>query len=319
MSVRVAHGLGELPMGLGPTVATVGMFDGVHRGHQALLRRVVAEAAGHGALPAAVTFDRHPLEVLRPAAAPPLLGTLPERVELLGAAGMGLVLVLAFDEKLSQVPAREFAELVLFDALAARAVVVGESFRFGHRAQGDVALLAALGAERGVEAIGVRLHADGQGVAISSTRVRAELARGDVRAAAALLGRPYGVAGRVVRGAGRGRALGVPTCNLAVGERIALPAFGIYAGRLAVEGGAPLPAAVNVGTSPQFDGDQVRVEAHLLDFDGDLYGRDVELLFEHRLRGEQVFPGVEDLIAQMQRDIDEVRRLLGIPIARHTP
>jgi riboflavin kinase/FMN adenylyltransferase len=314
VSSRVAYGLGELPAGLGATVATVGMFDGVHRGHQALLRRVVAEAAVRDALPAAVTFDRHPFEVLRPGDAPPLLGTLPERVELLGAAGMGLVLVLPFTHELSQVSAEDFAVGVLFDALSARAVVVGENFRFGNRAKGDVALLAALGAERGVDAVGVGLHADGSGEVVSSTRVRAELARGDVRAAAASLGRTYAVSGRVARGDGRGRALlGVPTCNLEVDGRIALPAFGIYAGRLSVDGGAPLPAAVNVGVSPQFDGEQVRVEAHVLDFDGDLYGREVTVSFEHRLRGEQVFPGVDELIAKMRDDIREVRRLLGVP------
>ena len=314
MSVRVAHGPGELPPDLGPTVVTVGMFDGVHRGHQALLRRVVAEAAARDAQPAAVTFDRHPFEVLRPAEVPPLLGTVAERAELLGAAGMGLVLVLAFTPELSQVTAEDFAERVLFGALAARAVVVGENFRFGNRAKGDLALLATLGAERGVEAVGVALHADEDGEVVSSTRVRAELASGDVQAAAESLGRPYAVSGRVVHGDGRGRALlGVPTANLEVGERIALPAFGIYAGRLSVDGGAPLPAAVNVGVSPQFPGGAARVEAHLLDFDGDLYGRHAVVSFEHRLRGEQVFPSLDQLAAQMRRDILEARRLLGVP------
>jgi riboflavin kinase/FMN adenylyltransferase len=320
VSVRVAHGLGELPPGLGPTVATVGMFDGVHRGHQALLRRVVAEAAVRDAQPAAVTFDRHPFEVLRPADVPPLLGTVAERVELLGAAGMGLVLVLGFTRELSQVTAEEFAVRVLFGALAARAVVVGENFRFGNRARGDVALLAALGAGRGAEAVGVGLQADEHGEVVSSSRVRAELARGDVQAAAASLGRPYSVSGRVVRGEGRGRALlGVPTANLEVGERIALPAFGIYAGRLSADGGAPMPAAVNVGVSPQFPGGGARVEGHVLDFDGDLYGRHAVVSFEQRLRGEQVFPGLDELAAQMRQDIREARHLLGVPTARHIP
>jgi riboflavin kinase / FMN adenylyltransferase len=313
MTGRVFRGLDQVPAGLGPTVATVGMFDGVHRGHQALLRRVVEEAAARQGMPAAVTFDRHPLEVLRPEAVPPLLSTLPERIELLGAAGMELLLVLAFDEALSQVPADQFATRVLFDALAARAVVVGENFRFGNRAAGDVALLAALGAGRGVAAVGVPLRADEHGEVISSTRIRAELARGDVRAAAFSLGRPYGVTGPVVKGAGRGRALGVPTANVEVGERIALPAFGVYAGRVVVEHGEPVPAAINVGVSPQFDGDQTRVEAYLLDFDGDLYGRRLSVRFEHRLRGEQVFPGVDELVAKMHEDITETRRLLESP------
>jgi riboflavin kinase/FMN adenylyltransferase len=320
VSVLVAYGLEELPPGLGPTVATVGMFDGVHRGHQALLRRVVAEAAVRDTQPAAVTFDRHPFEVLRPAEVPPLLGTVAERAELLGAAGMGLVLVLAFTPELSQVTAEDFAVQVLFGALDARAVVVGENFRFGNRAKGDLALLAALGAERGVEAVGVGLHADEHGEVVSSTRVRGELARGDVRAAAESLGRAYSVSGRVVRGAGRGRALlGVPTANLEVGQGIALPAFGIYAGHLSADGGAPMPAAVNVGVSPQFPGGQARVEAHVLDFDGDLYGRHAAVSFEHRLRGEQVFPSLDELAAQMRQDVGEARRLLRLPsTARHT-
>ena len=313
MTALVFLGLDQVPAGVGPTVATVGMFDGVHRGHQALLRRVTEKAAAVDAVPAAVTFDRHPLEVLRPEAVPPLLSTLPERIELLGAAGMDLLLVLEFDHALSQVSADQFATRVLFDTLGARAVVVGENFRFGNRAKGDVALLATLGVERGVEAVGVPLHADERGEAISSTRVRAELARGDVRAAGFSLGRPYAVTGPVVKGAGRGRALGVPTANVQVGERIALPAFGVYAGRVAIEHGQPVPAAINVGVSPQFDGEETRVEAYLLDFDGDLYGRELSVRFEHRLRGEQVFAGVDELVAKMREDIAETRRLLAGP------
>jgi riboflavin kinase/FMN adenylyltransferase len=271
---------------------------------------VVAEAAARGVPAAAVTFDRHPLAVLRPGAEPPLLTTLDRKVELLGDAAMDVVLVLAFTEELSEVSAEAFAAEVLFDGLAATAVVVGENFRFGHKAAGDPALLAELGRPRGIEVVAVPLHGDG-GQVVSSTQIRAQLAAGDVGAAAASLGRPHALDGVVVVGDRRGRPLlGVPTANLAVAPGIALPADGVYAGRLTeLPGGAPRPAAVSVGTNPQF-GTERRVEAHVLDFDGDLYGHRVSVDFQVRVRGQAVFPTVAELVAQMQEDIAQVRRLL---------
>jgi riboflavin kinase / FMN adenylyltransferase len=322
--VRRHDGLAAVPPGHGPSVVTVGMFDGVHRGHRALLDRVAAEAAARGLPAGAVTFDRHPLEVLRPDARPPLLTTLDRKVALLGAAGMDFVLVLAFTEDLSQVTAEAFAHEVLLDGVGARAIVVGENFRFGHKAAGDPALLAELGRPRGVEVVAVPLHADG-GEPVSSTRIRAALAGGDVRAAAALLGRAYAVEGTVVRGDGRGgRELGIPTANLAVAGDLALPANGVYAGHLTEDAGgadspghppgvprtAPLPAAISVGVNPQFHRSGLRVEAHVLDFDGDLLGARVSVSFEHRLRDEAAFPTVEDLVDQIHQDIRHTRRLL---------
>jgi riboflavin kinase/FMN adenylyltransferase len=306
-------GLAAVPGDLGPTVATVGMFDGVHRGHRALLDRMAAEAAARSVPAAAVTFDRHPLAVLRPGAEPPLLTTLDRKVELLGQAGIATVLVLEFTRELSQVPAEAFAAEVLFDALAARAVVVGENFRFGHKAAGDPDLLADLGRPRGIEVVAVPLHADGDQV-VSSTRVRAELAAGDVAAAAASLGRPYAVEGTVVVGDRRGRPLlGIPTANLAVPEGIALPADGVYAGHLTDQADSlARPAAISVGTNPQF-GTERRVEAHVLDFDGDLYGHRVSVDFAQHLRGQAVFAGTDELIAQMHADIDQARRLAASP------
>jgi riboflavin kinase/FMN adenylyltransferase len=313
VTVRRFDGVEAVPEDLGPAVATVGMFDGVHRGHRALLDRVAAEAAARGLPAAAVTFDRHPLAVLRPGSEPPLLTTLDRKVELLGAAGMDRVLVLAFTRELSQVGAEVFAAEVLFDALAARAVVVGENFRFGHKAAGDPALLAELGRPRGIEVVAVPLHTDGDQV-VSSTRVRAELAEGDVAAAAASLGRPYAVEGEVVVGDRRGRPLlGVPTANLAVPAGIALPADGVYAGHLTDDAdGIARPAAISVGTNPQFGTDR-RVEAHVLDFDADLYGHQVSVGFTHHLRGQATFAGVDELVAQMRADIDQARRLLPSP------
>jgi len=295
-------------------VVTVGMFDGVHRGHRALLDRVAAEAAARGLPAGAVTFDRHPLEVLRPDACPPLLTTLDRKVALLGAAGMDFVLVLAFTKELSQVTAEAFVREVLLEGIGARAIVVGENFRFGHKAAGDPALLAELGRPRGVDVVALPLHADG-GEPVSSTRIRAALAGGDVRAAAALLGRVYAVEGTVVRGDGRGRReLGIPTANLAVAGDLAVPANGVYAGHLTEEpDGVPRPAAVSVGVNPQFHTTGLRVEAHVLDFDGDLLGAQVSVSFEHRLRDEAAFPTVEDLVAQIHQDIRHTRRLLHQP------
>jgi riboflavin kinase / FMN adenylyltransferase len=312
--VRRYDGLAAVPADHGPSVVTVGMFDGVHRGHRALLDRVAAEAAARGLPAGAVTFDRHPLEVLRPDARPPLLTTLDRKVALLGEAGMDFVLVLAFTEALSQVTAEAFAHEVLLDGVGARAIVVGENFRFGHKAAGDPALLAELGRARGVDVVAVPLHADG-GEPVSSTRIRVALAGGDVRAAAALLGRFHAVEGTVVRGDGRGgRELGIPTANLAVAGDLALPANGVYAGHLGEDAGAAhlaRPAAVSVGVNPQFHASGLRVEAHVLDFDGDLLGARVSVSFEHRLRDEAAFPTVEDLVAQIHEDIRHTRRLLG--------
>ena len=324
---RRLDGLAALPADLGGAVVTVGMFDGVHRGHRALLDRVAAEAAARRVPAAAVTFDRHPLAVLRPGSEPPLLTTLDRKVELLGDAGMQVVLVLEFTRELSEVGAEAFATQVLFDGLAARAVVVGENFRFGHKAAGDPALLAGLGRPRGIEVVAVPLQTAGDEV-VSSTRVRAELAAGDVAAAAASLGRPHAVEGVVVAGDGRGRPLlGIPTANLAIAAGIAIPADGVYAGHLTdagpegsgePQGGAPVdrgvarPAAISVGTNPQFGTDR-RVEAHVLDFDGDLYGHRVSVSFAHHLRGQATFADLDELIAQIKADVDQTRRLLSSP------
>jgi riboflavin kinase / FMN adenylyltransferase len=314
VTVRRFDGVAAVPRDLGPTVVTVGMFDGVHRGHRALLGRVAAEAAARGVPAAAVTFDRHPLAVLRPGSEPPLLTTLDRKVELLGEAGVEVVLVLAFTPELSQVGAEAFAADVLFDGLGALAVVVGENFRFGHKAAGDPDLLADLGRPRGIEVVAVGLHAHG-GEVVSSTRVRAELAAGDVAAAAASLGRPYAVEGVVVVGNRRGGpVLDMRTANLNLPDGIAIPADGVYAGHLVDEADhVARPAAVSVGTNPQFGTERRRVEAHVLDFDGDLYGHRVAVGFSHRLRGQAVFAGVDELAAQMRADADQARRLLSSP------
>lgn len=309
---RTFVGLDQVPADLGPTAVTIGVFDGVHLGHQALLARVVEEARSRGVLPGAITFDRHPMKVVRPGGDPPLLSTLSQRVELLGRHGMEFVLVLPFTPKLSRMAAEEFAVKVLLEAVSARVVVVGANFRFGHRAAGDARLIAELAQPRGVDVVALSLDAD-HGEPVSSTRVRAALAAGEVETVRRLLGRPFTVEGHVIHGARRGRLLGIPTANLRVPARLALPARGVYAGHLEVEGSPPMPAVSNVGVSPQFGGNELRVETYVLDFDGDLYDRLVRVTFEHRIRDETVFPSVEALVERMNDDVAQARRLLGAP------
>jgi riboflavin kinase/FMN adenylyltransferase len=308
-----------VPVDLGRTVVTIGNFDGVHLGHQQVVRaaRVTAAELGADAV-VAVTFDPHPVAVLRPEHAPPPLTSVRRRVELLAGAGVDAVLVVPFDREVAGWSPQRFVEDVLVDALHAVAVVVGANFRFGSRAAGDVPLLERLGRElgeeapeRGFRAVGVPL--DGGPQAWSSTYVRRCLAEGDVEAAAAALGRPVSVRGPVQRGDRRGRELGYPTANVGIGAEAA-PADGVYAGWLTVlEDGARHPAAISVGTNPTFEGERVRrVEAHVLDRDDlDLYDREVEVAFTTRLRGMERFDSVEELLEAMARDVERARQALA--------
>ncbi len=316
-------GVAALPGDLGPTVVTVGMFDGVHRGHRALLDRVAGEAAARDLPAAAVTFDRHPLAVLRPGSEPPLLTTLDRKVELLAEAGMRAVLVLEFTRELSEVGAEAFAAEVLFGSLAARAVVVGENFRFGHKAAGHVDTLVAAGATYGFQVEGLSLAGlslTGDGQPWSSTYIRGRIADGDVEAAAEALGRPLRVTGVVVEGDKRGRELGFPTANIPADPRAAIPLDGVYAGWLTVldpAEGAPaypdrLPAAISVGSNPTFDGVDRRVETYVLDRDDlELYGARIAVDFVARLRGSQIrFDSIDELLVQMKADVDGARHVL---------
>lgn len=292
----------------GRHVVAVGVFDGLHRGHQ----RVVAEArdaAGAGPL-AVATFDPHPAEVLDPARAPLLIATLDQRLEGLAALGVDVARVVTFDAALAAESAESFVRRVLVAGLGASSVVVGEGFRFGHDRAGDVALLARLGARLG---FGVRAVAPyGEDGRISSTRVRAALARGDVEAARGLLGHAFTLRGVVARGDARGRELGFPTANLAVAARQALPAHGVYAALARTPDGATRPAATSVGVRPQFyDRAATLVEAHLLGFDGDLYGATLDLAFVARLRDEARFSNVNALAAQIGTDVEATGRRLA--------
>ena len=295
----------------------IGAFDGVHLGHQAVLRLVHDLAHARKLSSTVLTFDRHPAEVVRPASAPKLLTPLDQKLELLDATGsVDECLVLAFDEARSKEPAEDFVGEVLAGVLGARLVVVGADFHFGYKRHGDVALLQRMGAELGFEVLGLGLVASPEstdapegGVPYSSTRARELLARGDVAGAASILGRPHEVRGRVERGDQRGRELGFPTANLAVPERVCLPADGVYAGTYVGEDGVERPAAISLGRRPTFYAESglLLLEAYLLDFDGDLYGEAARVRFHRRLRGQERFESVDELIAQMARDVEAVR------------
>ena len=312
------QGLGDAPADWGSSTVTIGVFDGVHRGHQRIVTRAAEAAAARRRPLVVVTFEPHPAEVVRPGSHPPLLCTLRRRVQLLTELGADAVCVLAFTFEFSQLGPEEFVRAVLADRLHARQVVVGENFRFGHRAAGDVALLAELGEKYDFSAEGVPLLTE-DGVTISSSSIRDRLAAGDVAGAAHGLGRPHRVEGVVARGSQRGRAMGIPTANLETAPHTAIPADGVYAGWLASLDDSGLeterwPAAISVGTNPTFDGRQRVVEAYALDRDDlDLYGVHVAVDFAARLRGMVRFDSVEALVAQMRLDIEQARGLAGTP------
>jgi riboflavin kinase/FMN adenylyltransferase len=290
------------------SVVTIGNFDGVHLGHQALLRGVVAAARARGAEAVVTTFDPHPMTVIHPISAPPRLTTPAHRLALLQEQGVDAVLVLPFTRELSLWSPAEFVSRVLVSGLHAVEVHVGENFRFGHRAAGDVTTLRELGQAHGFAVVAVPLTGDI--TRWSSTYVRQSLAEGDVASAAAALGRPHRVEGPVVEGDKRGRQLGYPTANLDLPPGTAVPADGVYAGWLTRADGSRLPAAISIGTNPTFGGTSRRVEAYVLDRDDlELYGEHVAVDFLARLRETVRFDGIEPLLAQMALDVEQARQL----------
>ncbi|MPZ87359.1 MAG: bifunctional riboflavin kinase/FAD synthetase [Nitriliruptorales bacterium] len=293
-----------------PSVVSIGFFDGVHRGHQTIIRRAVRRASDLGLRSVVVTFDRHPMEVVNPGSQPELLMTSLRRAQMLAAQQVDLVVVLPFDDTLRHLPPDEFVDHVLVDPLRAVEVIVGTNFRYGHKAAGDVATLTDAGRARGFRTEGVSLLSL-DGVAISSTEIRAAVDAGEVERAGRMLGRPHFVDGVVVRGDQRGTGLGFPTANLQVDPRLAVPARGVYAGMFQGPGNEVHAAVTNVGINPTFGGSQLRVEAHLLDAHPDLYGVTAAVDFRHRLRDERRFDSVDDLVTQMGRDRNAARRLLA--------
>jgi riboflavin kinase/FMN adenylyltransferase len=291
---------------------TIGVFDGVHRGHQAIIGHTVKRARDLGLQSVVVTFDPHPAEVVRPGSHPAVLTDPVRKAELIEQLGVDALCVVPFTSEFSRLSPEAFAHDVLVEALHAAVVVVGDNFRFGHRAAGDIALLEGLGRSFGFTVEEAPLVAAGD-LVFSSTYIRSCVDAGDVRAAAAALGRPHRVSGVVVRGDQRGRELGFPTANLMVHRYAAVPADGVYAAWL-IRGGqftGPQPASVSIGTNPTFSGQDRRVEAYVLDFAGDLYGERVSLDFVAHLREQRKYEGIEPLVAQIREDVEQTRALLA--------
>lgn len=307
---------------------TIGAYDGVHLGHRAVIAEVRSRAEARGLRSAVITFDRHPAMVVRPESAPLLLTDLDQKLELLASTGVDVTLVVRFDETRAAESAEDFVRDVIVGCLGAQEVVVGEDFHFGHGRSGNVALLRRMGEELGfsVEGLGLRSASDvgatdaateapaDDAEKVSSTAIRAALVAGEIDRATALLGRPHEVRGLVRTGDKRGRELGFPTANVAVPGEILLPADGIYAGWLVRADGTVWPTAINLGRRPTFyeQAHASLLEAHVLDFDGDLYDEHVAVRFVARLHPEVRYPGVEALVAGITADVVETRRILGL-------
>ena len=297
-----------MPGGWGRSVVTIGVFDGVHRGHAQLIGRAVQRAQELGVPAVLLTFDPHPSEVVRPGSHPAQLSTLRRRAELVEQLGVDVFCVLPFTVELSRMPPAEFVHELLVERLHVTAVVVGQNFTFGYKAAGDVDLLHTLGRRFGFTTEGAGLLSQGE-VTFSSTYIRSCIDAGDVAAAASALGRAHRVEGIVVRGDRRGTDLGYPTANLSTPRYAAIPADGVYACRF-VHRGRELAAAVSVGTNPTFSGRERRVEAFVLDLDEDLYGEQVALDFVARLRGMERFESPAELVTQMDDDVARTRAMV---------
>jgi riboflavin kinase/FMN adenylyltransferase len=313
--MRIVEGSAAFATGLGinaplPLSIAIGNFDGVHRGHQALI--AAARIRGGTGTPAVLTFTPHPARIFAPALAPPLIMSLDRRLQLLAEAGVEIAVVEPFTREFAAIEAEDFVREVLVERLGARNVIVGYDFSFGRGRRGNPEMLERLGGELGLD-VRVVPPVMADGLVCSSTKIREFVLEGRVEGAALLLGRPFEIIGPVVRGAGRGRAMGIPTANLAA-EGELLPRLGIYAARATLldGGGTARAAALSVGSNPTFGpGEAVTVEAYLLDFEGDLYGRRLRLDVLQRLRDERRFGSVSELRAQIDEDVAQVRALVA--------
>ncbi len=312
MTLRIYNSLAEVadPPSTGRVVA-IGVFDGVHRGHREILVRAVDAARAAGAASAAVTFYPHPEAVLRRGSAPPMLTPPARKAELLESLGLDELVVVPFDRDFAQLTPESFCSAVLSEHLGARAVFVGENFRFGHAGAGTPADLRRYGRSHGFEVVAVGLARAGDEV-ISSTRIRELLKAGDVAEAARLLGRPHRIEGTVISGFGRGRGLDAPTANLTPTPEMALPRLGIYITRSTVDAAESYRSVTSVGTNPTFQSDRkIRVETLLLDYSGTLYGSLLAVDFLERIRGQRTFPDADSLAAQIRRDVEVARAYSG--------
>ncbi|AZA11629.1 bifunctional riboflavin kinase/FAD synthetase [Corynebacterium gerontici] len=311
----------EIPDHTEASVVTIGVFDGVHRGHQTLISEATQRARDLGLPSILLTFNPHPLAVLRPDRIPPMLGSVGDRAELARASGIDHMLAMSFSADLARLEPEAFFRDVLMEKLRAKVIVVGENFTFGFKAAGDTDTLKALGKQYGVEVIVRELLAE-DGTVLSSTVIREALQRGDVQRANWCLGRVFTVNGQVVRGAGRGgKELGYPTANLYFPDQVALPADGVYAGLLTITSSAPIegdmergvayPAAISVGHNPTFGDERRSVESYVIDREADLYGHSVEVAFIGHIRGMEKFDGVEQLLEAMGRDVAKAKDIIA--------
>jgi riboflavin kinase / FMN adenylyltransferase len=306
--MEVLRGTEALPLDPGPSAVTVGVFDGVHRGHQAVVGRTVEVARERGIRSVVTTFDRHPREVLTHGHEPRMLTTLERRMSLIEELGVDTLLILQFTLEFSHTSPEVFVERFLDESLHADHVVLGSNFRFGYRAAGDLAYLREAAPSRGFTVDGIdTLEIDGRKV--SSSSIREALSAGDLEWPRTALGRRFAVDGRVVRGAGRGAGLGFPTANLETNPRIQLPAVGVYAGVAVTKGGRDV-AAINVGSNPTFGDEPVHIEAYLLDFEGDLVSQEVSIEFWERLRDEERFASADELVERIGEDVQRTREVV---------
>ena len=312
--MRVITDLSVSPWPGERTIVTIGAYDGVHRGHQTVIAEVCRRAAAQGARSAVITFDRHPASVVRPESAPRLLTDLDQKLELLAATGVDATVVVRFDEAQSSEEPLDFVQRVLVECLAVSSVVVGEDFHFGRGRQGNVTTLREVGSRSGfdVEPVTLLARTDGPGEPVSSTAIRRAMAGGQVELAAQMMGHAFEARGKVVTGDQRGRTLGFPTANVEVPRVTCLPADGVYAGWYVRPDGTRQACAINLGHRPTFyeHADSSLLEAHLLDFAGDLYGEQAKVQFTHFLRSERKFEGIDALVAQLRDDIDHARTAL---------
>lgn len=313
--MRVVTDLTVAPFPGERAVITIGAYDGVHLGHQAVIGEVRRQAAALGARSVVVTFDRHPASVVRPESAPKLLTDLPQKLELLDATGVDATVVVHFDEATAALDPIEWAQQVLVQCLHTSLVVVGDDFHFGRHRAGNVATLRELGVRHDFEVapLSLVLRTDGPDEPISSTAIRRAMAGGQVELAAQMLGRPFEARGIVMPGDQRGRQLGFPTANVEVPGFICLPADGVYAGWYQRADGSRHMTAINLGRRPTFyeHADKSMLEAHLLDFSGDLYGETAQVCFTHFLRSERKFDGIDALRNQLKQDVDHARTVLA--------
>ena len=311
--IQIINDSHSLPSRAERTVSSIGVFDGVHRGHQRLLDLVKDEAKSQSIPSVVVTFDKHPTQITSPKNAPKILTPLNRKIQLLEELGIDYVYVLAFNEHRASTPAAQFIREIFFEAIRAESIYVGEDFQFGHKRLGNVDLLESEGKSLGIAVNGVGLFTSGypsKGI-ISSTVIRKHLQDGELALANEKLGRRYEIAGRVVSGDKRGRTIGFPTANISVDTEIAVPADGVYAAWYLLKDGTRKLAAVNIGKRPTFsDSHMSVVEAHILDFDDDLYGDNAVLVFEKRIRPEKKFAGLKEFQQQLEIDLAEIRETL---------